>query len=92
MDTMEYQNGRYGVNTVMLSTLAGFAMKTLKAKYSVTLMHLQNGESSAGIFDFVNNDEGSYFEGYQHNLFYSQSHYPIFILQPNTNLKKQNGI
>ena len=31
-------------------------MKTLKAKYSVTLMHLQNGESSAGIFDFVNND------------------------------------
>ncbi|MGB1645700.1 MAG: TonB-dependent receptor domain-containing protein [Crocinitomicaceae bacterium] len=72
MDTMEYQNGRYGVNTVMLSTLAGFAMKTLKAKYSVTLMHLQNGESSAGIFDFVNNDEGSYFEGYQHNLFYSQ--------------------
>ena len=55
-------------------------------------MHLQNGESSAGIFDFVNNDEGSYFEGYQHNLFYSKSHYPIFILQPNTNLKKQNGI
>ena len=72
MDTMEYQSGSYGVNTAMLSTLAGFAVKTLKAKYSVTLMHLQNGESSAGIFDFVNNDEGAYFIGEQHNLFYSQ--------------------
>ncbi len=72
MDTMEYQRGDYGVNTVMLSTLAGFAVKTLKAKYSITAMHLQNGESSAGIFDFINNDEGAYFTGYQHNLSYSQ--------------------
>ena len=72
MDTMEYQRGDYGVNTVMLSTLAGFAVKTLKAKYSITAMHLQNGESSAGIFDFINDDEGSYFTGYQHNLSYSQ--------------------
>ena len=72
MDTLEYQKGNYGVNTVMLSSLAGFAVKTLKAKYSFTAMHLQNGESSAGIFDFINNDEGSFFTGYQHNLSYSQ--------------------
>jgi outer membrane receptor protein involved in Fe transport len=56
----------------MISTLAGFALKTLKAKYNITAMHLQNGESSAGIFDFINDDEGSYFTGYQHNLSYSQ--------------------
>ena len=72
MDRREYQIGDYGVNDVLLSGLAGFAIKTKNSKYRINLMHLQNGESKAGIFNFYGSDEGSVFESFQHNLDYSQ--------------------
>jgi TonB-dependent receptor len=68
----EYQIGDYGVNNVLLSGMAGFAIKTMKSKIRFNLLHLQNGEKKAGIFDYSNNDQGAVFEAVQHNLDYSQ--------------------
>jgi hypothetical protein len=72
MEVREFQIGNYGVNNILLSGLAGFAVKTKKSKYRINLMHLQNGESKAGIFDFSGSDQGSIFNALQHNLDYSQ--------------------
>jgi hypothetical protein len=66
------QKGDYGENNVFLSGLAGFAIKTKNSKFRVYLLHLQNGESKAGVFDFVSSDLGSEFNGFQHTLDYSQ--------------------
>jgi hypothetical protein len=72
MEVRELQTGSFGVNNVLMSGMAGFAIKTLNSKYRLSLLHLQNGESKAGIFDYYNADQGAIFEGFQHNLEYSQ--------------------
>jgi hypothetical protein len=72
MDVREFQVGNYGVNGVLWSGLAGFAIKTLHSKYRLSILHLQNGESKAGIFDYTGSDQGSNFTGFQHNLDYSE--------------------
>jgi hypothetical protein len=72
METRELQSGNYGINSVLWSAMAGIALKTEKSKYRLNLLHLQNGESKAGIFDYQNADQGAVFFGYQHNLEYSQ--------------------
>ncbi len=72
MELREHQLGDYGVNNVLVSGLAGFAIKTKKAKYRINLLHLQNGESQAGVFDYAKSNQGTSFSGFQHNLEYSQ--------------------
>lgn len=72
MNMREFQKGSFGVNNVMLSAMAGVGIKTLKSKYTFNILHLQNGESKSGIFDYEGNDQGSVFSAYQHNLEYSQ--------------------
>ncbi len=72
METREHQTGNYGVNNVLWSALAGLALKTEKSKFRINFLHLQNGESKAGIFDYVKSNQGTEFSGYQHNLEYSQ--------------------
>lgn len=72
MEVRELQKGSFGVNNVMLSGMAGLAIKTQKSKYKLNLLHIQNGESKAGIFDYLNADQGAVFLGFQHNLEYSQ--------------------
>ncbi len=72
LEPLERQTGDYGVNNVMLGGLAGIAMKTNSSKFKVNLLHLQNGESKAGEFDFINTNLGSNFEAKQYNLEYSE--------------------
>lgn len=72
MDEREYQTGNYSEQSVLISGLAGLALKTKKSKYGINFLHLQNGESKAGIFDYEKNNQGTEFLGYQHNLEYSQ--------------------
>ena len=72
LEVREYQVGSYGTNNVFLSGLAGFARKTNSSKFRIYLMHLQNGESRAGLFDFIGSDQGSDFTSIQHVLDYSQ--------------------
>src|SRR5690606_11663600 len=68
----EYQVGEYGANPVMLSGIAGLAFKRAYAKYRMTVLHIQNGESRAGVFQYENSDLGANFQAVQHNLEYSQ--------------------
>jgi hypothetical protein len=47
-------------------------LKTEKSKYRLNFLHLQNGESKAGVFDYNKTNQGTEFNGYQHNLEYGQ--------------------
>ncbi|NAS10800.1 TonB-dependent receptor [Poritiphilus flavus] len=44
------QSGDIGKNNVLLSGLLGGSFKTKKSKYRLNLLHIQNGESTAGDF------------------------------------------
>lgn len=72
MEVRELQTGSFGVNNVLLSGMAGFAIKTVNSKFILNALHLQNGESKAGVFDYFNDDQGSEFYGIQTNLEYSE--------------------
>jgi hypothetical protein len=72
LEVREYQVGEYGSNSVMLSGIAGLALKKEYAKYRLNLLHIQNGESRAGIFRYENSDLGANFLASQHNLEYNQ--------------------
>ncbi|KAF0128728.1 MAG: tonb-dependent receptor [Bacteroidetes bacterium] len=72
MEEREYTFGDYGSNNALLGGLVGLALKTEKSKYRINLLHLQNGESKAGVFDYRNADQGAIFYGFQHNLEYSE--------------------
>lgn len=79
----EYQQGDFGVNNVGLSGIAGLALKRDRSKYKINLLHVQNGESRAGIFDYENSDLGANFEAIQHNLEYSQRSLTNLLLNGN---------
>lgn len=68
----EYQVGNYGISNVMLNGMAGLAYKSKTTKLRLNILHLQNGESKAGIFNYEGMDKGSIFKAVQHNLEYSQ--------------------
>lgn len=65
------QKGRLGENSVILSAMTGVSYKTNLSKYKFNFLHIQNGESSAGIFDqTVNlNDSKNLLK---HNIEYTQ--------------------
>lgn len=46
-------DGAEGINNVILNGMLGLAYKTDKSKFKVNLLHIQNGESTAGTFDQV---------------------------------------
>ncbi len=83
MNRREYQYGSYGSNNVLLSAMAGLAIKTSSSKIRLNLLHLQNGESKAGIFDFIGSDQGSDFTAFQHSLDYSQRSLTHLLLDGN---------
>lgn len=80
LEVRERQSGSYGTSNVLLSAMAGLAIKTDKSKLKLNLLHLQNGESKAGIFEYFNSDKGTSFNGFQHNLEYSQRSVTNFML------------
>lgn len=72
LEPLEEQSGDYGVNSVLLGGMAGIALKTDASKYKLNFLHLQNGESKAAQFEFLNTNLGAVFEANQYNLEYSQ--------------------
>lgn len=69
------QEGVLSSENILLSGLAGIAYKTKSFKHRLTLMHLQNGESTAGQFTVFNDEEGVGQSGYEaasNNLEYGQ--------------------
>lgn len=45
------QRGDIGQNNVLASAMAGLSYKTEKSKYTFNLLHIQNGESKAALFE-----------------------------------------
>lgn len=45
------QQGDLGANNVLASLLTAFTFKTQNSKYKLNLLHIQNGESRAALFD-----------------------------------------
>lgn len=90
MEARERQVGDFGVNNVLLTGMAGFAIKTQNTKIRLNVLHLQNGESKAGIFDFYNTDQGAIFDGIQHNLDYSQRSLTNVLLHGKHDLKNSD--
>ncbi len=68
----ESQIGDYGTNNVLIAGMAGLSYKKKANRFSLNLLRLQNGESTAGLFDYIGSDQGSNFTATQHNLEYSQ--------------------
>ncbi len=69
------QTGEYSEQNVLIGSLAGIALKTNNSKIRLTALHLQNGESRAGIFDIDNDGEAVGQSGYisrSDNLEYNQ--------------------
>jgi hypothetical protein len=66
------QSGDIGINTVLLSGLAGLSLKTEKSKYKFNVLHIQNGESRNGFFNVASLlfDE---VRGVRDNIEYTQS-------------------
>ena len=46
-------NGTEGINNVLLNGLVGLTFKTQQSKYKVNVLHIQNGESTGGLFDQI---------------------------------------
>lgn len=90
MDVREDQIGDFGINNVLWSVLGGFAVKSVKSKYRVTLLHLQNGESKGGIFDYVGSDQGANFDALQYNLDYSQRSLSNILIAGDHNFSATN--
>ena len=65
------QNGPLGENSVILSAMTGVSYKTNLSKYKLNILHIQNGESSAGIFDQTVNLNDSK-DLLKHNIAYTQ--------------------
>ena len=42
--------GNEGIKSVLWNSMAGLVYKGQKSKYKLNLIHIQNGESSAGLF------------------------------------------
>ena len=58
------QQGQMGERNVLIGLLGGVAYKTLRSKYRLNMMHLQNGESRAAQFFIDNNGEAVGQSGY----------------------------
>lgn len=88
MELREFQKGNYGVQSVLISGMAGMAVKTQNSKYRFNLVYIQSGESTAGIFDYVSNDQGSVFKGFQHNLGWSERSLGNLLISGNHSISK----
>jgi len=71
--------GELGNNNVLISGLAGVTYKTEKSKYKLNILHIQNGESEASLFN-QSNREGNSNQIIQDNLIYTQRSITNFLL------------
>lgn len=86
----EVQKGNYGENDVTLSGMFGLTLNVKKSKYNLNILHLQNGTSTAGIFDYDKTDQGTVFSGFQHNLEYGQRSFSNAIASGNHRFKDES--
>ncbi len=65
------QFGDLGQNNVLASIMTGLSYKTQQSKYTLNILHLQNGESKAALFD-QNTEISNAIETVKDNLEYTQ--------------------
>lgn len=68
----EYNVGNLGISNVMVNGMLGLAYKTKTSKIRFNVIRLQNGESTAGVFDYEGSDKGSNFVAFQQILEYNE--------------------
>ena len=71
LNTDRTQQGEGGANNVLISGIAGLSFKTEKSKYKFNILHIQNGESKASIFNQQNRIQNSN-QIKKDNLIYTQ--------------------
>lgn len=91
LDTLQKRVGDYGVSNVLLGGMAGVAYKTEKSKVKLNLLHLQNGESKAGIFDYSVSANGTQYEALQYNIEYSERSLTNLLLNGKHKLGADNN-
>lgn len=92
-----YQTGNVGNENILLGGLAGLAFKTSKTKHKLSILRLQNGESTAGSFDIISdrNEKAvgqSNFAAISNNLQYSQRSLTNGLLNGVYNLGSDGGL
>ncbi len=90
MEMREQQVGDYGVSEALLSLMGGYTMNRAKSKYLFNVLHIQSGESKAGIFNFEKSNQGSDYVGFQHNLEYQQKSLTNLYLSGKYDFKPSN--
>lgn len=86
--------GSEGVNDILISALGGMTYKTDLSKYKFTLLHLQNGESSAGYFEqelSQDNAGGAYENVVKDALLYTERSITNFNLSGSHKLGTNSG-
>lgn len=73
------QIGDIGINNVLISALSGLSYKTEKSKYSFNILHVQNGESRAALFD-QRTEISNTIDVVKDNLEYTQSSITNLVL------------
>lgn len=81
LQPLNLSKGDLGINDVLWGTLLGVSRKKDLSKYRINLLHLQNGESKSGIFDFSSTDLGTNFTADQYNLEYGQRSLSNLLIQ-----------
>ena len=71
LNTDRTQQGEGGTNNLLISGIAGLSFKTKKSKYKFNVLHIQNGESKASIFNQQNRIQNSN-QIKKDNLIYTQ--------------------
>lgn len=87
------QEGEIGERNVLIGLLGGLAYKNNLSKTRLTVLHLQNGESTAGQFNLKDNGQAvgqSGFTGISHNLEYNQRSLTNILLN-GTRLYENSG-
>jgi hypothetical protein len=85
------QDAEESTRNILLGGLAGLSYKTDNSKYTLNLMHLQNGESKAAKIAIDNNEENPFQSGYtavSDNLEYSERGLTNILLNGQHHLKE----
>lgn len=90
LERRELQQGNLSKEEVYINTLAGFAIKTKNSKYRINLLHIQNAEKGAAIFDYDKTSQGTNFSGIVHTLDFSQRSISNIIIDGKHNIENKD--
>ena len=90
LNTDRTQQGEGGTNNVLISGIAGLSFKTEKSKYKFNILHIQNGESKASIFNQQNRIQNSN-QIKKDNLIYTQRSITNLLLNGKHSLDQESN-